>query len=248
MDTAPVERFRAARRDATLAVLEGFHALKHALRFGAELLEVACAEPARIRALAAALAPDLLPRLGELPRIDAALFGRLSPTPPREPVIAIARRAPWRAEHALAAAGSAPVVFLDDPRNPGNIGAVVRVAAAAGAERAAGVLTTGEHDPWGPAALRGGAGLQYALPVARVEALATDGRPLVALHPEGEALRPGLLPARAILAFGSERRGLSAAVLERAERRVCIPMRPGVSSLSLATAVAVTLYHTDAQR
>ncbi len=243
MDTAPVERFRAARHDGTLAVLEGFHALKHALRFGAELLEVACADPVRIRSLAVALAPDLLPRLEALPAIDRALFVRLSPTPPHEPVIAIARRAPWRAQDALAAAGSAPVVFLDEPRNPGNIGAVVRVAAAAGGTRAAGVLTTGEHDPWGPAALRGGAGLQYALPVARVEALTTGGRPLVALHPEGEPLRPGLLPTRAILAFGSERKGLSAAVLERAERRVAIPMRPGVSSLSLATAVAIALYN-----
>ncbi len=242
MDTAPVERFRAARRDDTLAVLEGFHALKHALRFGAELLEVVSADPARIRALAATLAPDLLPRLDDLAPIDPALFARLSPTPPHEPVIALARRSRWRAQDALAAPGPAPVVFLDDPRNPGNIGAVVRVAAAAGAARAAGGLTTGEHDPWGPAALRGGAGLQYALPVVRVPELRPGDRPLVALDPEGEPLRPGLLPERAVLAFGSERRGLSAAVLEQAERRVAIPMRPGVSSLSLATAVAVTLY------
>src|SRR5512146_55732 len=109
MDTAPVERFRAARRDGTLAVLEGFHALKHALRFGAELLELVSADPARIRSLAALLAPDLLPRLADLEPVDPDLFVRLSPTPPREPVLAIARRAPWRAEAALAAAGPAPV-------------------------------------------------------------------------------------------------------------------------------------------
>ncbi len=242
MDTASVERFRAARHDGTLAVLEGFHALKHALRFGAELLELVSADPERVRALAAALAPDVLPRLDPLAPIDPALFARLSPTPPHEPVIAIARRARWRAEDALAAAGAAPVIFLEDPRNPGNIGAVVRVAAAAGAERAAGVLTTGEHDPWGPAALRGGAGLQYALPVVRVAGLVAGERPLVALHPEGEPLRPGVLPPRALLAFGSERKGLSAELLARAERRVAIPMRPGVSSLSLATAVAIALY------
>ena len=242
MDTAAVERFRAARRDPGLAVLKGFHALKHALRFGAELLELASTDPARIRALATMLAPDLLPRLAELEAVAPTLFERLSPTPPREPVIAIARRAPWRAANALEATGPAPMVFLDQPRNPGNMGAVVRVAAAAGPGRAAGVLTTGEHDPWGPAALRGGAGLQYALPVVRVAELLTGDRPLVALHPEGEPLRAGVLPARALLAFGSERRGLSAAVLDRAERRVAIPMRPGVSSLSLATAVAIALY------
>ncbi len=243
MDTAPVERFRAARHDGTLAVLEGFHALKHACRFGAELLEVASADPERMRALATVLAPDLLPRLEALPRVDAAVFQRLSPTPPREPVIAIARRAPWRAEDALAATGPAPVVFLDRPRNPGNMGAVVRLAAAAGPARAAGVLTTGEHDPWGPAALRGAAGLQFAWPVVRVEELVTGDRPLIALHPGGEPLRPGSLPPRAVLAFGSERMGLGPELLARAERRFAIPMRPGVSSLSLATAVAIALYN-----
>ncbi len=41
-----VEQFAAARRDRELAVLEGFHALKHALRFGAEIVRVATADPA----------------------------------------------------------------------------------------------------------------------------------------------------------------------------------------------------------
>ena len=45
-----------------------------------------------------------------------------------------------------------------------------------------------------------------------------------------------------MLAFGSERRGLSDSLLERAERAISVPMAPRVSSLNLATAVAVTLY------
>jgi TrmH family RNA methyltransferase len=64
----------------------------------------------------------------------------------------------------------------------------------------------------------------------------------VALHPEGERLGAAPLPRGAILAFGSERAGLSATLLARAEKRVAIPMREGVSSLNLATAVAVALY------
>ena len=44
------------------------------------------------------------------------------------------------------------------------------------------------------------------------------------------------------LAFGSERRGLSTALLDAADARVALPMRDGVSSLNLATAVAATLY------
>jgi TrmH family RNA methyltransferase len=65
---------------------------------------------------------------------------------------------------------------------------------------------------------------------------------LIALHPHGEALRPGMLPDRAVLAFGSERRGLSPELLAAAERQIAIPMRQGVSSLNLASAVAVILY------
>jgi TrmH family RNA methyltransferase len=115
----------------------------------------------------------------------------------------------------------------------------VRVAAAAGA---AGVLTTGRHDPWQPAALRGAAGLHFALPVARVADLPPTDRPIVALDPAGEPPQARPPPARAVLAFGSERGGLDAALLARAERRIAIPMRPGVSSINLATAVAVALF------
>ena len=49
-------------------------------------------------------------------------------------------------------------------------------------------------------------------------------------------------PERAILAFGGERAGLSSELMAAAERRVSIPMAAGVSSLNLATAVAVVLY------
>jgi TrmH family RNA methyltransferase len=138
---------------------------------------------------------------------------------------------------AAALAGPDAAVLLEDPRDLGNLGACVRVAAAAGA---AAVLTTGTADPWHPDALRGAAGLHYALPVARVDAVPDGDRPLVALEPAGEPLRA--LPERPLLAFGSERHGLSEELLARAQARVALPMRPGVSSLNLATAVAAILY------
>jgi TrmH family RNA methyltransferase len=130
-------------------------------------------------------------------------------------------------------------VLLEQPRNIGNIGACIRVAAVAGA---AALLTTGENDPWHPDAVRGAAGLQFALPVAAVEALPESDRPLLAIDPEGEELAPERLPERAVLAFGTERHGLSSEVFERADERVSIPMREGVSSLNLATSVAIVLF------
>jgi RNA methyltransferase, TrmH family len=81
------------------------------------------------------------------------------------------------------------------------------------------------------------------LPVARVDDVPTpSARPLLAIDPAGEPLRPGAIPDGALLAFGSERRGLSDALLAAADRRIAIPMRDGVSSLNLASAVAVILY------
>jgi RNA methyltransferase, TrmH family len=115
----------------------------------------------------------------------------------------------------------------------------VRVAAAAGA---GGVMTTGRQDPWHPDALRGSAGLHFALPVHHIRAPMTRGRELIALDPEGEGIDPRTFPDAAVLAFGTERDGLSDALLAQADRRVCLPMSPGVSSMNLATAVAATLY------
>ena len=107
------------------------------------------------------------------------------------------------------------------------------------------MLTTGGHDPWHPDALRGAAGLHYAVPVARLErlqALEARDRPLLAVDPEGEPLEPSALDPRAVLAFGTERHGLSDELTARADARVSVPMRAGVSSLNLATSVAAVLF------
>jgi TrmH family RNA methyltransferase len=233
-------RFRKARRDPELTVIEGFHALKHALRFDAELVEAVAVDPDGLERLAAELAPDLSGQLsGRVERIEAEDLAGLAPLVPRTGVVAIARRPPVDLAAVLADPRPAPVVLLEQPKNMGNIGACIRVAAAASA---AAVLTTGENDPWYPDAVRGAAGLHFALPVTSIEALPESDRPLLAIDPAGEELRPGGLPPRAVLAFGTERHGISGELLERADARVAIPMRDGVSSLNLATSVAVVLY------
>jgi RNA methyltransferase, TrmH family len=243
--------FREARRDPELAVLEGLHALKHALRFGAKIVCVAITEPERLSALARTLAPDVLGRLPAGAQVlSPDAFATLAPQPPPTGVIALARRPAQAVDALLGDVRAAPIVLLEDPRDLGNLGACVRVAAAADV---AGVLSSGGHDPWDPAALRGSAGLHYALPVAHLSTEVLEqfggsqpsrahGRALVAVDPDGEQLPPSQLPARAILAFGGERRGLSAELLARADARVSLPMREGVSSLNLATSVAALLY------
>lgn len=247
MTTSLSTRFAGARSDPSLALLEGFHALKHALRFGATVELAVTSDPDGLDALAAELAPDLRSRLGALVEVvERARLRELAPHLPHTGVVAIARRPAFDAAALLAppppGADARPLVLLEDPRHLGNVGAVVRVASAADA---AGVLTTGERDPWDPAALRGAAGLHFALPVGRVEVEAVGAaRPLVALDPDGEPLRgvADQIPPGAILAFGTERHGLSDALLARADLRLRIDMRPGVSSLNLATAVSAVLF------
>jgi TrmH family RNA methyltransferase len=227
LDTpAIVRRFHEARRAEDLVILQGFHALKHALRFGASVELVACADSAGLERLAQALAPDLLEPICALAVVlSAEAFKRLGPYVPHTGVVSIAARVQTDPLALLAAEGEAPLI---------------RVAAAA---EAAGVLTTGRQDPWDPVAVRGSAGLHFALPVARLEhlPLSTD-RPLLALDPDGQDLRAEAVPARALLAFGTERDGLSPDLLERADARLRLPMRAGVSSLNLATSVAAVLY------
>jgi RNA methyltransferase, TrmH family len=201
--------------------LQGLHPLKHALRFGARVERAVAHDPRRVVALARELAPDVADAVAALVAPgDSGDFDVLAwaARPPERPV------------------GDGLVVLLDGPRHLGNVGAAIRVAAAAGA---AGVLVRGEADPWHPAAVRGAAGLQFALPVARVGAPPGD-RPLIALDPAGEPLRD--VPPDAVLAFGAERHGLSAEIRARADATVALPMREGVSSLNLATAVAAVLY------
>lgn len=221
-----------ARRRPELVVLEGFHALKHALRFGGELLGAWTADPQELEELRRRLAPDL-----QIP-VEVVELDALRAVVPRAQVVAVARRPP-QPDPDTVLAGPGHVVLLEDPRHLGNLGAVVRVAAAAGA---AAVMTTGRQNPWHPDALRGSAGLHFALAVHHLRAVRTGDRELVALDPDGEPLVPCELPAAAVLAFGTERDGLSEELLARATRRVALPMAAGVSSLNLATAVAATLY------
>ncbi len=224
-----------ARRDPGLVVLEGFHAVKHAVRFGGELLGVWTADADELAELSARLAPDIA-LSPDRRRARRARRGR--PAGPGRG----GRPAPACSPTPTGSSpceGPAPVILLEEPRHLGNLGACVRVAAAAGA---AGVITTGVQDPWHPDALRGSAGLHFALPVARSRVIRTGDRPLIALDPEGEMLRRGTVPDRAVLAFGTERDGLSDDLLARADMRLALPMSPGVSSLNLATAVSGVLF------
>lgn len=207
--------------------LEGFHCVKHALRFAPELVSaVRVRSLQQARALAERLAPDVVDEL--LARAEVTEVAH------HTGVEATGRLPP--ADRSVLTARTAPLVLLDGPRSPGNAGAVVRVAAAAGA---AGVATVGTLDPWHPTVLRGSAGLHYALPVLRTTVGEVSG-PVVVLDADGDP--DAELPADGVLVVGSERGGVGPSLRDRADVVLALPMRPGVSSLNLATAVAAALY------
>ncbi|MEU2288172.1 TrmH family RNA methyltransferase [Streptomyces sp. NPDC013178] len=242
--TDPLARWRRIA-DASV-LLDGFHALKHAVRFGAEVAVAVAVDRKAALALADELAPDVRATLDALlTEVPEATYASLVPRPHPTAVAALAVR-PSREGNLRVLARmprTAPVVVLDEPRNLGNAGAVIRLAAGFGAT---GVVTTGPLDPWHPTVVRGGAGLHFATAVERVTVDELPSGPVFALDPEGEDIRGVPLPDDAVLAFGSERSGLSAALRARADHLLSLPMRPQVSSYNLATSVAMTLYHWSA--
>ncbi len=207
--------------------LEGFHAVKHALRFAPELVT-----GVRVRSLDAArtLAQLMAPDVSELLLASATVAEVAHHTG-----VEATGKLPLRDSSVLTSRQD-PLVLLDRPRSPGNAGAVIRVAAAAGAS---GVAVTGPLDPWHPTVVRGSAGLHYALPVLSVVAAEVHG-PIVVLDADGDP--EALLPPGGVLVVGSERSGVGRDLRERADVLLALPMRPGVSSLNLATAAAAALY------
>ncbi|MEV5719346.1 RNA methyltransferase [Amycolatopsis mediterranei] len=235
--SAQWERLRS-RQD--VVVLEGFHAIKHALRFGGVVDAVVTTDTAALRKLAQELAPDVEDALtAHAQTVSAAEIAQLLGRVHQTEVAALARRPAWP-EAARPANRPSPAVLLENPRNLGNIGAVIRVAAGLGLSS---VYSTGTVDPWHPTVIRGSAGLHYALPVRRLAGIHEAEGPIYSLDPAGIDLREAVIPQDALLAFGSERSGISPELRRHSDVLLSIPMRAEVSSYNLTTSVAMAAYH-----
>ncbi len=147
--------------------------------------------------------------------------------------------------------GTPLVLLLEDIQDPGNLGSLLRSAAAAGATLA--VLSKGCHDAWSPKALRGGQGAQFVLPMLLRADLThwmqSEKLPVWALALGGEqTLFDVDLVGPAAILVGNEGAGLSEEVLQLATARVHIPMSGGVESLNAAAAAAIALFEAVRQR
>lgn len=229
-------RFEHAEDNPSEVVLEGIHTLKHAVRFGAHVHDGVTPDREGLLKLAGRVAPDLVTSIDQtVSVVSPECFAQLSRRPPASPVLSIAAVPP--ANTAGVPVGLGVVLF--EPRHAGNAGAVIRVAAAAGASA---VLVTGPMNVWATPVVRAAAGLHYALEVANVQWPLDLSRPVIAFDPDEGDTDHWSIPENALLIFGGERDGLPPEVLSSADRTLRIPMRNGVSSLNLATSVAVALY------
>jgi 23S rRNA (guanosine2251-2'-O)-methyltransferase len=152
---------------------------------------------------------------------------------------------------ALDGTSSPLLVALDGVEDPQNLGAIARVAEAAGATGL--ILTQRRSPPLSPAVSRASAGAIEWLPVARTPNLRRALRALKQLgfwvfgaDPEGGEslyeLAPRWRSGPRVLVLGAEGRGLRAGVAQELDLRVRIPMVGQVASLNVATAAAVLLF------
>jgi TrmH family RNA methyltransferase len=236
-----------ARRleERTHLLLEGEKTILDAVAAGLPLEHVlhdASIRPGRLAALTSAH-----PRL-----VSRAVLERLAESRTPQHLLALARRRDIPVAEILGRPG--PVVFVFAIQDPGNLGAIVRVAEAAGC---AGVVgATGTADFFHPRAVRGSAGSVLRIPVSgRVsfEPFAVDarasGRPVCgAVASGGENALEAPLDPRAVLVVGAEGSGLPAGAYRYLDRKLTIPMREPVDSLNAAVATALLLYSPSLRR
>lgn len=238
-------RRRKARERNGLFVAEGVRTVEELARspLGVEaVLATAQAvhDPragAAIRALAARGVPLL--------ELTDTEFDSAADTEHPQGVLAIARQ-PAAALEALVVGETARLLVLDAIQDPGNVGVLVRTAAALGV--AAVVALPGTVDPWNAKVVRSAAGTLFRLPVveATPEALhgflGQHGVALWGTDAGGAPLGSLPAPARLAIAVGNEGAGLSAALRARCSEVVSLPMAPDVESLNVAVAAGITLY------
>ncbi len=174
--------------------------------------------------------------------LSERLFNSVSTTVTPQGVMAIARRREVPFAEALAQARERhwPLVVLDRVQDPGNVGTIVRSAAAAGAPAVA--FLEGTADPLGPKAVRASAGnvFRVAVAQARWQDMEDVGDLEVwgAAAEGGERLYDAPIDKAGALVLGSEAHGLRHGSL----RKVTIPIAEGVESLNVAAAAAVLLF------
>lgn len=232
-----------ARRSAGRALIEGTHLLAECLGAGMRPLSLLVSERGRGNAEIAAL----LQRAGAQPVVLADALFRW--------VVEAASPAGIAAEieipRAANGASGGDCVFLEAIQDAGNVGAILRSAAAFGVREA--VLGPGCADAWSPKVLRAAMGAHFAMRIRSAEALgeavaAFPGTTVCALAHGGRSLADIELGERTGWILGTEGQGVSAALAARATQSASISLAGKTESLNVAAAAAILFYERARRR
>ena len=221
--------------------LEGEHLVQTALARGMVLDAVMVDESCEAD-------PQLAPLLQAAPQllaVETRLWRQTSGLPSPPPVAALMAVPPAPTQMA-----GRRTVVLDRLQDAGNVGSILRCAAAFGFAQV--VALKGCAGLWSPKVLRAAQGAHFALQLCEEstwERIVELGVPLVATSShEGEPLPMVSLPDPCAWVFGHEGQGVAASLLQRCELRVTIPQPGGEESLNVAAAAAVCLYESMRRR
>jgi RNA methyltransferase, TrmH family len=255
-----VRRFRALAQGTTTdaddgaldVLLDGEHLLREAIASRIQIEIAAMVDGGRGRPFAP-LADELAQHGAPVVSVTNAVLEAMSPVRAPSGVVAIARLRRVTVDRVLERQPQL-IFMLHDVQDPGNVGAVVRTGEACGATGI--VAGEGSADPYGWKAVRGSMGSIFRVPVAsRVSLLDAAGmvkargvRLLAAVPRDGDALHETDLQQASAVMLGGEGSGLPQALLEQADVRLTIPMRPPVESLNVSIAAALIAYEASRQR
>jgi RNA methyltransferase, TrmH family len=239
---------RKARERESLFVVEGIRAVEELLRSKLSIKGLLVApklvdSPRGVSLIAMARSLGL-----EVGDVDEKEFRSAAETESPQGVIAIAS-APLHTLDQFSGATPIRLLLLDAVQDPGNVGTIIRTAAALGAT--ATVALPGTVDVWNSKVVRSAMGAHFHHPAFHaswqdVESfLARTSTPLWAADAGGEAL-PREAPARLALAVGNEGSGISAPVRAAASRVVSLPITATVESLNVAVAAGIILHELRA--
>ncbi|MBI5658933.1 MAG: RNA methyltransferase [Nitrosomonadales bacterium] len=233
------------RKKSGQTLLDGAHLLAAYLGAGGKPLHVLVNAAAEQDGGIAAL----LKKLPGVPltQLDGKLFADLSELKTPGGILALIAQP----QPEIFAARSRFALLLEGIQDPGNLGSLLRSAAAAGCDAA--FLSAGCADAWSPKVLRAGMGGHFALSIHEAAELpavtaAFEGAVLAASLTAESSLYDCDLRGKLAFALGNEGAGLSGPLLAAASRCVAIPMPGKTESLNVAAAGAVCLFEALRQR
>lgn len=242
---------RAARSETGLFLLEGPQAVVEALTYRPELVVELYATPTALERYTD-IADTAVQAGVDVEFVTEQVLETMADTVTPQGFVAVCHQFPTSVKDIF---GNEPrlIAILEEVRDPGNAGTIIRAADAAGADAV--ILTGRSVDLYNPKVVRSSTGSIFHLPVAvgvtleDVRERAREaGMQLFAADIKGtdllEARNDGLLVAPTAWLFGNEARGLSDDDLAKVDRSISVPIYGHAESMNLATAASVCLYES----